>query len=282
MNRMYLENGNAIKPDWDGSIALSAIPIAGKVLPFPLTIETYTLAGGDFATKALSITPVVFANKSWLVYNTAGTLQVYPDHLFTDFKVKPAGDYRIVYDKDNAGVVTIQLFYGKNGTDIAYSSVKNEIECVFTLNAAIANNTSFTGYIEFKYNQVYIGTQVALGTLAADGRARCLLPNAEPLYTALENEVRFYIEQYGCYTVLDMTSTATEEVSKANMVCDSLINKGNIIQVTKVMNDFSVDLIREDKMGRIKASGGQVKNKPTWTKDLSGLTLMFNEIQSWL
>lgn len=279
MYKMYLENGNAIKPDWEGSIALSAIPTAGIALPYPLTIDKYTSAGGDFAGDTLSITPVVFANTYWVIKSTIGTIDT--THLFESFKAHGAGDYRIHYEKSALGVVTIYIYYGKNGVDVAYSSVKNEANIEFKLNDSVANGTTFDGYIQYSNNVICIGDEVKL-VLNGTERARCFQTAETFLYSHTDNEVRFYVKEFGFYTLLDETSAATKEVSYTNTSCDALISKtDNILGVSKSSLDLSVEVVLYNSINQ-KVKAGMVENKPLWVKSLSGMNIMFNEIQSWL
>jgi len=279
MYKMYLENGNAIKTDWEGSIALSAIPTAGIDLPYPLTIESYELASGDFAGDTLSITPVVFANTYWVIKNTAGTIDT--THLFESFTAHGAGDYRIHFEKSALGVVTLTIFYGKDGNTVAYSSVQNEANIVFTLNDSVANSTTFDGYIEFRNNVICIGDEVEL-VLGADDRARCFQTAATFLYTHPDNEVRFYVKEFGFYTNLDETDADTMEVSKTNTVCDVLLKKEiDISGISRSPLDLSTTInLFNSHPQKIKA--GNVVNKPLWVKTLAGMNIMYNEIQSWL
>jgi hypothetical protein len=280
MNKTYLENGNAVKTDWDGSIILSAIPKDGIALPYALTIEKYSEAGGDFVNSTLNITPVVFANKYFVVKNTAGTIQT--THYFDNLTLTKEGEYRLRYEKSSTGVVSIYLYNGRLGTKLLYSTTTGLNECGFTYtaNASIPNSTVFDGYIDFKYGQICIGDEVEL-VLGATDKARCFAAAATPLYTLPENEVRFYVAEKGSYKILDDTSAATKEVSKANLVADNLIIKTQVANLYKNVNNLTVEIIFAE-LPCITIRAGEVANKPTWTKDLAGLTLMHNAIQAWL
>lgn len=280
MNKLYLENGNAIKTEWEGSIALSYIPIYGRALPYALTIEKYTDAGGDFASSTINVTPVVIANKYWVIKNNAGTIQT--THYFTNFTMSGSGSFRIRYEKDGSGNVTIQIYDGKGGTTLVYDSAtgKNERKITYTLNASIPVSTTFEGYIEYENNVICIGTEVKL-ILGATERARCYAAATTPLYTVSENQVRFYVKEKGSYKLLDDTDAASKEINEASLLCDTLINKSFITELVKCDVDNSVNLIMESDLP-IKITAGQVVNKPTFVNTQPGLSLMFNTIQGWL
>lgn len=280
MNKIYLENGNAIKTEWDGSIALSYIPMYGRALPYALTIEKYSEAGGDFAGTTLNVTPVVLANKYWVIKNYAGTIQT--THYFTDFTMTGSGSFRIRYEKDGSGNVTVSIYDGKGGTTLVYDSAtgKNERKISYTLNSSIPNSTTFEGYLEYENNVVCIGSEVTL-VLGAAEKARCYAAATTPLYTVSENQVRFYVEEKGSYKLLDDTDPASKEINKASLLCDSLINKDWINSIIKCDVDNSVH-ISLDSLPVVKITAGQVANKPTFVNTQPGLSLMFNTIQGWL
>lgn len=282
MNKVYLENGNAIQTNWEDSIALSYIPTVGRALPYAITIEKYNSAGGDFVNETLSITPIVMANKFWVIKDMAGTIQT--DHYFNDIEFHQEGEYRFIYSKSNTGVVSLTIFSGKDTTDVIFkTSLTNNVSYYgikYTLNTGISNNTNFEGIIEYRRNVVCIGSEVVL-VLGATERARVFAGAATPLYTNSNNQVRFYIKEKGCYKLLDDTSAATKEVTKASLAADTLIRKDNIVSVAKTELDMSVVITFAD-IQPIKVRAGEVANKATYTKDVTGLILMYNAIQSWL
>ncbi len=287
MNKVYLENGNAVKSAWDGSIALSYIPTVGRAIPYALTIEKYDTAGGDFAGETLKITPVVIANKFWVVKNMAGDIQT--DHYFNDIEFAQEGEYRFIYRKSSTGVVTLKFFKGKDTTEVIY---KTSIEAKhligthsyygikFTLNTGISTDTEFEGIIEYRRTVVCIGDEETL-ELGGTERARCFAAATTPLYTNPENEVRFYVKEKGSYKLLDDTDAASKEVSKVNLVSDALVKKTDIVSIVKVATINAVELCLDNKPS-IRIRGGMVANKDTFTDNISGVTEMYNTIQSWL
>lgn len=277
MNKLYVEDGNVIKPAWDGNIALSHIPTRGKDLPYALTIEKYSSAGGDYAGTTLNITPVAFLNKYFVVKNPAGTIQT--THYFNDFNITQAGQYRLYYYKDGSGNVTVRLYNGKTGTTLVYDSTssQNEAKVSYTLNSSISNSTLFEGYLEYENNVICVGAETTL-SLSASERARAYATATTPLYTLAGNFVRFYVKEVGAYKLLDDYDATTKEIAKANMLVDSLIKTSYITDFYKNENDMSIDIMFETKP-TIKILAGQVENKATWTKTVTGLNIMLNQLE---
>lgn len=280
MFKMYVEDGNTIKTAWDGSIALSHIPVRGRALPYALTIEKYSEAGGDYAGTTINVTAVAFLKKYFVVRNLAGTIQT--THYFNDFTMHKAGQYKLSYEKDGSGNITVRLYEGRYGTKLVYDSSNslNEQGVKITHNSSIPNSTVFDGYLEYEYNVTCVGSEVTLALGAAE-KARAFATATTPLYTLEGNFVRFYVKEAGAYKMLDDTSAATKEIAKVNMLVDTLLKTSYITQFYKNELDMSIDICFETSPS-IKIRAGEVENKSTWTKTVAGLNLMLNQLEAMI
>jgi hypothetical protein len=296
--RTYLENGSSIRPDWTDRIAVSFIPDLGDK-PQPAAIVVAAVAGAsDITPDSYTLIPATFVKNYWLLYDDDGTLSTNNQYLYT-FSASQAGDYKAKIDYDSAtGDNSYYFWQGRYGTNLALYQEwgtttpiqRGNFYASATIDTTAIADYSHSGWLEYVSNQWLVNagtTQV----VALNEYVTVAFDNTN--FPALTyGEHRVYVPEIGCYFGGDNATTQIWETYD-NLHCDYSIKKSDIQQVEKqtivgkTFGDVEVPpkycvIITMKNGNSHEFEMGTVANKPTWTENVAGLNIAYNEIQSWI